>query len=67
MLIHVIFRSSLHSSLLKMCLSKSLFAVRSYFPKSEKAKKVPENPSNDEFSGTMAEGAGFEPAWTSLP
>ena len=67
MLIHVIFRSSLQSSLLKMCLSESLFAFRSYFPKSEKAKKVPENPSNDEFSGKMAEGAGFEPAWTSLP
>ena len=67
MLIHVIFRSSLQSSLLKMCLYESLFAFRSYFPKSEKAKKVPENPSNDEFSGTMAEGAGFEPAWTSLP
>ena len=67
MLIHVIFRSSLQSSLLKMSLSESLFAFRSYFPKSEKAKKVPENPSNDEFSGKMAEGAGFEPAWTSLP
>ena len=67
MLIHVIFRNSLLSSLLKMCLSESFFAFRSYFPKSEKAKKVPENPSNDEFSGKMAEGAGFEPAWTSLP
>ena len=50
-----------------MCLSESFFAFRSKFPKSEKAKKVPENPSNDEFSGKMAEGAGFEPAWTSLP
>ncbi len=50
-----------------MCLSESVFAFRSKLPKSEKAKKVPENPSNDEFSGTMAEGAGFEPAWTSLP
>ncbi len=67
MLIHVIFRSSLLSSLLKMCLSESFFAFRSYFPKSEKVKKVPENSSNDEFSGKMAEGAGFEPAWTSLP
>ncbi len=67
MLIHVIFRNSLLSSLLKMRLSKSFFAFRAYFLKSEKAKNVPENPSNDEFSGKMAEGAGFEPAWTSLP
>ena len=67
MFIHVIFRSSLHNSLLKMCLSESFFASRSYFPKSEKMKKVPEKPSNDEFSGKMAEGAGFKPAWTSLP
>ena len=52
-----------------MCLSESVFAFRSKFPKSEKAKKVPENLSNDEFSGKMEKNAYFDriTGWGSAP